>query len=235
MMASFPLLANGTAAGGAPLIKLNRYTFVADVLVPESSLTSVPNYLDLFQPRGNGDGSLFVRKPSRQVGAATSYGGLVLANTWHRIAMVMQLDAATSAPRYDTYLDGQPVGQIIWDQIVVDSNRNAQLKDFDLVPDGLWSVAALADTQSSLPANLSGFFAFNDDSGEVGELYVANMQFRDDALTAGEVAGLGNAAPGPIPVPEPTGWALVTVAVATAVSVRRRRQPRPARRSAPAA
>lgn len=235
MMASFPLLANGTTTGGAPLTKLNRYTFVADVLVPEASLTTAPNYLDLFQPRGNGDGSLFVRKPSRQVGAATAYGGQILANTWHRIAMVMQLDAATSAPRYDTYLDGQPVGQIIWDQIVVDSNRNAQLKDFDLVPDGLWSVAALADTQSSLPANLSGFFAFNDDSGEVGELYAANMQFRDDALSAAEVAALGGAAPGPIPVPEPGGFGLVTMAVATAAWLRRRRPPRPAPRSAPAA
>jgi len=117
-----------------------------------------------------------------------------LPDTWYRAAMVMQLDAATSAPRYDTYLNGQPVSQIIWDQIVVDSNRNAQLKDFDLVPDGLWSVAALSATQSALPANASGFFVFNDDNGEVGELYVANLQFRDDALTAGEIAALGAAA-----------------------------------------
>lgn len=222
MMASFPLLANGTTSGGAPLAKLNRYTFVADVLVPESSFTTLPNYLDLFQPRGNGDGALFIRKPSRELGAATAYGGTVLANAWYRIAMVMQLDAATSAPRYDTYLDGQPVGQIIWDQIVVDSNRNAQLKDFDLVPDGLWSVASLSETQSSLPANLSGFFAFNDDGGEVGELYVANVQFRNDALSAAEVAALGAAAPGPIPVPEPAGLGLIGTLVSAASMVRRR-------------
>ena len=216
MMASFPLVANGTSTGGAPLAKLNRFTFVADVLVPASSFTGLPNYLDFFQPRGNGDGSLFVRKPSQEYGAATGYGGPFLPDTWYRAAMVMQLDAATSAPRYETYLDGQPISQIIWDQIVVDSNRNAQLKDFDLVPDGLWSVAALADSQSSLPANLSGFFAFNDDSGEVGELYVANMQFRDDALTAGEIAALGGATPGPIAVPEPTGLALVAAAASVA-------------------
>jgi len=222
MLASFPLLANGTSAGGGSLTKLNRYTFVADVLVPEASLAGSPNYLDFFQPRGNADGALFIRKPSRQVGVATAYGGTVVANTWSRYAMVMQLDAATSAPRYDTYLDGQPIGQIVWDQIVVDSNRNAQLKDFDLVPDGRWSIAALSETQSSLPANLSGFFAFNDDSGEVGELYVAAMQFRDDALTAAEVAALGGAAPGPIPVPEPEGSALLTLAVATGAWLRRR-------------
>jgi hypothetical protein len=226
MMASFPLLANGTSSGGAPLTKLNRYTFVADVLVPAASLTGLPNYLDLFQPRGNGDGALFVRKPSREIGAATAYGGEVIADTWYRIAMVMQLDAATSASRYDIYLDGQSVGQIIWDQIVIDSNRNAQLKDFDLVPDGLWSVAALAETQSSLPANRSGFFAFNDDSGEVGELYVANLQFRDDALSAAEVASLGGATPGPIPVPEPGGCGLLAAGAATAAWLRRRPRPR---------
>lgn len=227
MLASFPLLANGTSSGGAPLTKLNRYTFVTDVLVPGSSLTGLPNYLDLFQPRGNADGSLFVRKPSQEYGAATAYGGTVVANTWYRFAMVMQLDAATSSPRYDTYINGQPIGQIIWDQIVVDSNRNAQLKDFDLVPDGLWSVAALSETQSSLPSNASGFFAFNDDSGEVGELYVANMQFRDDALTAGEVAALGGAAPGPIPVPEPAGLTAAAAAAASVVAARRRRRPSP--------
>jgi hypothetical protein len=221
MLASFPLLANGTTRGGAPLTKLNRYTFVTDVLVPESSLTGLPNYLDLFQPRGNADGSLFVRKPNQEYGAATAYGGMVVANTWYRLAMVMQLDAATSAPRYDTYINGQPIGQIIWDQIVVDSNRNAQLKDFDLVPDGLWSVAVLSETQSSLPSNASGFFAFNDDNGEVGELYVANMQFRDDALTAGDVAALGGAAPGPIPVPEPAGLAFAAAAAASVAAARR--------------
>jgi hypothetical protein len=220
MMASFPLVANGTSSGGASLTNLNRFTFIADVLVPASSLDTLPNYLDLFQPRGNGDGSLFVRKPSREVGVATAYGGAVVANTWYRMAMVMQLDAAISAPRYGTFVNGQPIGQIIWDQIVVDSNRNAQLKDYDLVPDGLWSIAALSQTQSSLPANASGFFAFNDDSGEVGELFVANMQFRDDALTAGEIAALGGAAPGPIPVPEPAGLVLMAAAASFAAIIR---------------
>jgi len=97
LMAAFPLLTNGTS-GGASLALLNRYTFVTDVLVPESSLTGLPNYLDLFQPRGNADGSLFVRKPSQQFGAATGYGGRFLPDTLYRAAMVMQLDAATSAP-----------------------------------------------------------------------------------------------------------------------------------------
>jgi hypothetical protein len=184
LMASFPLLSNGTTSSGTALNKLNRSTRVTDVLVPEVSLTSLPNYLDLFQSRGNADGTLFVRKPSQALGVAVAYGGQILANTWYRIALVMQLDAATSAPRYDTSIDGRSIGQIVWGRIVVDSNRNAQLKDVDLLPDGLWSIAALSETQSSLPSNASGFFACNDDSGEVGEFYVANVQFRGDSLTA---------------------------------------------------
>ena len=224
LMASFPLLSNGTTGSGAPATKLNRYTFVTDVLVPESSFTSPGDYLALFQPRGNADGALFVRKPSHELGAAAAYGGQILHNTWYRIAMVMQLDAVTSAPRYDTYIDGQPIGQLVWDQIAVDSTRNAQLKDFDLVPDGRWSIAALSDTDSLLSSNLSGFFALNDDSGEVGEIYVANMQFRDDALTATEVGALGGAAPGPIAVPEPAGLGLVAMAWAVAAGSRFRRK-----------
>ncbi|MFM9009316.1 MAG: hypothetical protein ACKON8_00165, partial [Planctomycetota bacterium] len=39
MMATFPVLANGTTTGGAPLTKLNRFSYVADVLVPTASFT----------------------------------------------------------------------------------------------------------------------------------------------------------------------------------------------------
>jgi MYXO-CTERM domain-containing protein len=177
--------------------------------VPASSFATLPNYLDLFQPRGNADGALFVRKPTQELGAAVAYGSPFLPDTWYRIAMVVQLDAATSAPRYDAYLNGQLYAEIIWDNIVVDSNRNAQLKDFDLVPDGTWSVAALSETDPSLPANASAFFAFNDNNNEVGELYVANMLFRSDALSGAEIAALGGPAPGLITaVPEPSSWVM---------------------------
>ena len=229
MMASFPLLANGTTSGGAAATKLNRYSFVTDVLVPASSFATLPNYLDLFQPRGNADGALFVRKPTQELGAAVAYGSPFLPDTWYRIAMVAQLDAATSAPRYDAYLNGQRYAEIIWDNIVVDSNRNAQLKDFDLVPDGTWSVAALSETDPSLPANASAFFAFNDNNNEVGELYVANMLFRSDALSGAEIAALGGPAPGLITaVPEPSSWVMGMAGLGLGgAALRRRRTLRP--------
>jgi len=223
LLASFPLLANGSIPGGDPATKLNRYTLVMDMLVPASTFAEPPNYLTIFQPRGNGDGALFVRKPSRQIGATVAYGGEIQPDTWHRIAVVMELDNATNEPRYETYLDGAKVGEIIWDEIIPDNPRDQDLKDLDLIPDGLWSIAALADTSPLLPTDRSGFFALNDNSGELGLSYLANMQFRSEALSSLAVAALGGPAAGPIPVPEPSG--LAVLAAAAVLAARRLRSP----------
>ncbi len=212
LMTSFPPLANGTLPGGVAATKLNRFTLVMDVLLPAGDFAELPNYLALFQPRGNADAALFVRKPTRQFGAATSYGGLVQPDRWHRMALVMALDNPTNVPRYETYLDGTKVGGIIWDDIVVDSPRNEELKNRDLIPDGAWSIARLADTSPLLPADLAGCFTLNDNSGELGVSYVANMQFRSDALSSLEIAALGGPAAGPIPVPEPHGLVVLAAA-----------------------
>jgi hypothetical protein len=212
LMTSFPPLANGTLPGGGAATKLNRFTLVMDVLLPAAEFSELPNYLALFQPRGNADAALFVRKPTRQLGAATSYGGLVQPDSWHRMALVMTLDNPTNVPRYETYLDGTKVGEIIWDDIVVDSPRNEELKNRDLIPDGAWSIAALADTSPLLPADLAGFFTLNDNSGELGVYYVANMQFQSVALSGSQIAALGGPAAGPIPVPEPGGLLLLAAA-----------------------
>jgi hypothetical protein len=221
LMASFPLMTNGQLDGGAAT-KLNRYTLVMDVLLPSISYEGPPTYLALFQPRGNADAALFVRKPTRQYGAAIAYGGSVPPDTWHRLAMVMALDRSTSVARYETFIDGAKVGEIVWDQIVVDSTRNEELKTRDLVPDGAWSIAALADTLGLLPADRSGFFAFNDNSGELGVAYVANLQFRADALSSAEIAALGGPAAGPIPVPEPAAGLTALFGMAVVAAARRR-------------
>lgn len=229
LLASFPPLANGTVPGGFPAINLNRYTLVMDVLIPAASFAAAPNYQAIFQPRGNIDAALFVRKPTQQLGVAVAYGGLVQPDTWHRMAVVMALDNATNEPRYETYLDGTRIGEIIWDDIVIDNPREETLKYVDLIPDGAWSIAALSDTSSLLPTDRSGFFALNDNTGELGVYYVANMQFRSEALSSLAVAALGGPAAGPIPVPEPSGLALLGAAAgAAAVSGRafgRRRRP----------
>jgi hypothetical protein len=228
LMTSFPFLANGTVSGGGTT-KLNRFTLVMDVLLPAANFAELPNYLALFQPRGNADAALFVRKPSQEFGAAVSYGGVVQPDTWHRMALVMALDNPTNVPRYETYLNGAKVGEIVWDDIVVDSPRNEELKNRDLIPDGAWSIAALADTSLLLPADRSGFFTFNDNSSELGVYYIANMQFQTTALTSSAIAALGGPAAGPISVPEPSGLTLLTAAAIGLSGIRSRGRPgRPA-------
>ncbi|MFM8494506.1 MAG: hypothetical protein ACKOEM_03135 [Planctomycetia bacterium] len=211
LMAQMPVMSNGQLAGGGAASKLNRYSVVMDVLVPAASFGGAPDYIALFQPRANGDGSWFVREPSRNVGSTVAYSAVnsFLPDTWYRIAQVMDLDAATSAPRCTYFINGSPVGSIIWDSIVVENQRDADLKSRDLIPDGAWSIGTLADSAAVLPANQSGFFLFNDQSNEYGELYVANVQFRDDALSPEAVLGLGGPAGGAIPVPEPGSLACV--------------------------
>lgn len=203
LMATFPLRANGTN-NGSPAAKLNRYSIVMDVLVPGTSFGGSKNHINFFQPRASADGSLFLREPSQNIGGAIySAQNTFQPDTWYRLALVMNLDAASNVPRYESFLNGQKVGEIIWDTIVVENDRDDALKNRDLIVDGAWSVGSAFDTHPSLSSSLSAFFLFNDNDNELGELYVANLQFRDSALTTTEVAQLGSATGGIIAVPEP--------------------------------
>ena len=201
LMATFPLRANGSNNGG-PAAKLNRYSVVMDVLVPSTSFGGPKDYINLFQPRANADGSLFLREPSRNIGGAIySQPNTFLPDTWYRLALVMNLDAASNVPRYESFLNGQKVGEIIWDSIFVQNDRDNVLKTQDLIVDGAWSVGAASDTHpylSALYPSSSAFFLFKDNNSEVGELFVANLQFRDSAMTQAEVTQLGGATGGVI-------------------------------------
>lgn len=216
LMATFPLRANGISNAGLA-VKLNRYSVVMDVLVPSTSFGGPKDYINLFQPRANADGSLFLREPSRSIGGAVySQQNTFFSDTWYRLALVMNLDAASNVPRYESFLNGQKVGEIIWDNIVVENDRDNVLKTQDLVVDGAWSIGSASDTHPYLGAaypSSSAFFLFNDNNGELGELYVANLQFRDSAMTQAEVTQLGGAAGGVIAVPEPTSLAIAGTAL----------------------
>lgn len=209
--------------------KTNRYTVVMDVFIPEPllnfNLVGSPYYISLFQPRANQDGLLFVDKRRDlqtgfyPLGVDKGYGTLFQSDQWQRIAMVVDLEAAVGQPQYSIYRNGGMVASIAppW------SNRTSN-------PDGPLSLGALTDsnppTSQGFTANLfngldgasnTTFFLFNDDTNEVGSLYVANLQFRDSALSAADILSLGGPTAAAIAVPEPTTIVgLVSAAVVSA-------------------
>jgi len=231
LMAKFPQMANGD---GTPT-RLNRYSVVMDVYVPQATDDQLPPdspaYLTLFQTRLANDNAWFIDKRDDTTGVASSYGGTVTPNAWHRLALVMNLSDSGAVSQYRAYVNGSLAADIVPDT-VPDSERNDALVKADLFTDGTFAIGTLDDSYSGLGSD-SAFFLFNADNnvgaeglakGELGELYVANLQFRDDALTSSQVAALGGPAPGPIPVPEPgTLGLLATAAAAAGAGLSRRR------------
>jgi hypothetical protein len=228
LIAEFPRLTNVTANS------LNRYTIVMDVLVRQSGYDAVygrssGRFLSLFQTVAATDADLFVDvrdqaglpDADRPLGVGGTYGGDVVADQWHRIAWVASLDAATDQPRFTAYVDGQPASSLVWDTLRADGMANGDdvklgltdptMPTGALQADGRFSIYTLGQITSQQLANATGpsvFFLFNDNTGEVGETFVANLQFRDDALSAAEISALGGATGGVIPVPEPSTLAL---------------------------
>lgn len=232
LIAEFPRITNVTATS------LNRYTIVMDVLVRQSAYAEVNarsqgRFVSLFQTAPGSDGDLFIdvrngaTGAARPLGIAGVYGGNVVADQWHRIAWVASLDAATDQPRFQAYVDGVLASSLVVDTLYADGIANGDdvklgLADQTAPPgqglktDGQFSLYTLGQLTSGNPANTTGpstFFLFNDNNNEVGETFVANLQFRDDALTAGEILALGGAAGGVIAVPEPAGAVLAVSAV----------------------
>ncbi len=217
LMAKFPYQFNGD---GSPT-KLNRYTVVMDVYIPGATdATRPPNYLTMLQTRLGVDGAWFVDKRDDTTGVASAYGGNVIPNAWNRLALVMNLANSGTVSQYQAYVSGSLAASIVPDQVPQTSTRNVELVTRDLYTDKAFSIARLNDSYPGLGTD-SAFFLFNADlndatdgptKGELGTLYVANLQFRNDPLTGEQVAALGGARPGFIPVPEPAACGLAAAA-----------------------
>jgi PhoPQ-activated pathogenicity-related protein len=225
LMAKFPRMMNGD---GSPT-KLNRYSVVMDVYIPAATdAERPPNYLTLLQTRLGGDGAWLVDKRDDTTGVAASYGGAVTPNTWHRLALVMNLSHSGTVSQYAAYVNGSQAANLVPALVPLNSTRNSELVSRDLFTDGGFSIGTLNDSLNGLGTD-SAFYLFNADRndaidgptlGELGTLYVANLQFRDDALTSADIAALGGPAPGVIAVPEPTTLGLVVAAGVAAAAVR---------------
>lgn len=230
LMARFPPMTNGD---GTPT-RLNRYSVVMDVYVPAATDAQLsPPYLTLFQTRLVNDGAWFIDKRDDTTGVATGYGGAVTPDAWHRLALVMNLSDSGAVSQYRAYVNGSLAADIVPNSVPT-SERAFDLLAKDLFTDKAFSIGRLDDSYPHLGAD-SAFFLFNADrnvggegllTGELGQLYVANLQFRNDAMTSQQVAALGGAAPGVIAVPEPTTLGLVGAAAACAAALARRRSRR---------
>jgi hypothetical protein len=244
LIAEFPRRVNATANS------LNRYTVIMDVLIRQAAYDAVyarqgGNYLSLFQTGPTTDAELFIDGRDqaglpgavRPLGIAGVYGGDVVADQWHRIAWVANLDAPTNEPRFQAYLNGELVSSLVWDQLLAEglaTNDSVKLDLTDptmpagaLQADGRFSIATLGQISGGqLPDyQTSAFFLFNDNTNELGEVFVAHLQFRDEPLSASQIQSLGGVDGQPIAVPEPATLGLAAVAAVILLAARRYRAP----------
>jgi len=85
---------------------VNQYTLIMDVMFPTASSGQWRALLQT-NPDNSNDGELFVN-PGNGIGISGEYQGTILANTWHRVAFVIDLAAPTDKLR--KFIDGVQVG-----------------------------------------------------------------------------------------------------------------------------
>jgi len=90
--------------GGGGLV--NQYTLILDVMFPTASSGQWRVFLQT-SIANNNDGDLFVN-PANGIGISGVYQGAILADTWHRVAFVV--DLTLPAQRLRKYIDGSLVG-----------------------------------------------------------------------------------------------------------------------------
>lgn len=173
-------MANG---GGA---YVNQYTLIMDVLYPSSSHGQWRSIYQTATDNSN-DGDFFVRGDGG-IGISGNYQGAILPDTWHRLAVSVDLTTSTMAK----YIDGVQVG----------------VQTLSSGVDGRWAL---------YPADGSPnyFLLFADEDGETAPGYVNSIQFHNVALSATDIAALGGPqAEGIMVIPEPGTLGLIAVGLA---------------------
>lgn len=140
----------------------DSYTIIMDIYLPN---TSTGKWISLYQTNTNNsnDGDLFIN-PNGAIGINESYHGQVTANTWNRIAIV--LDGPNKLIK--KYINGNYVGS-------------------NTVEPDRWTI-----WNSSRSGDKQGFLLFADDNGETAELYISSLQLRNyvtDSLTIKRLGG----------------------------------------------
>jgi hypothetical protein len=160
----------------------NQFTLLMDVQFEAGQLDE-SGWASLFQTNeANGnDGDWFVRGEDHSMGIDGVYGGQILDDEWHRLALVVDLAAGT----YTTYVNG----------VLAQQNTNQEL-------DGRFALYSLND------GDFEGISLFADDSGDSSAGLVNSVSIRDVALTADEVAAFAGPSAGGIPPTAPCPHAL---------------------------
>jgi len=180
-------------AGGA---YVNQYSLIMDLLYPASSHGQ---WRAIFQTSATNtnDGDFFARGDGG-IGISGSYQGAILPDTWHRLAVTVDLTTSTMAK----YIDGAQVG----------------VQTLSSGVDGRWALYSATDSPDYM-------LLFADEDGETARGYVNSIQFHDMALPASYIAALGGPQAGGIPIiPEPGTFGLAALGLAgLAMAFRRRR------------
>lgn len=206
--------------------KINRYSVIMDVLIPQSTFDETNRWISLFQPRANADGLLFVDTNLNGVGGhnfgvADGYESGFQPDVWQRVALVIDLEAQAGQPRYMTYLNGAAKAAIEMPGSDRDPSAGGPLSIGALTDSNPWQAPTLFNGLAD--ASKSTLFFFNDEDFDLGTLYVANLQFRDTALSAGEIFALGGPTATAIAVPEPTSLVIAGTALLCLGAAARRR------------
>ena len=98
-------MTHGIAPNGGGLF-VNQYTLIMDIMYPAASSGQWRGLFQTSEANAN-DGDLFVN-PGNGIGISSVYHGTIAADTWHRVAFVVDLSLATE--RLKKFIDGTLVG-----------------------------------------------------------------------------------------------------------------------------
>lgn len=154
---------HGAAANGGA--RVNQYTLIFDVLYPSASDLS---WRAIIQASTNavtgGDDSEFYISPDNGIGISSIYDGNITPDTWHRIALAVDMSGPGTHPVVAKFVDGIKVGE---------------------QTDGL----DVADGRFSL--NPSFALLFSENNGYNNDAYVSSVQFSNGRRSDAFIAALG--------------------------------------------
>ncbi len=167
----------GAEANGSTT-DVNQYSLIMDILYPASS----GGYRGLFQTSaGNANDADWFVDGSNGIGISSQYRGNLTPDTWHRIALVVDLEQSDATKKYLNYIDGEFVGYC-------DLGT-------DGAPGGRFSVWPKSSANPS--------WLLSDNDGETAVGYVNSVQFHDVALSAADIFALGGPSAAGIPLTIP--------------------------------